>query len=86
MYYYNGNYYEGELIKGTEIKHGRGLYIAKDYIYEGYWKNDQYHGRGLKIYDDGGYFLCGWDNGEEYGDGIKRISGIVEPVVFCKNN
>jgi hypothetical protein len=36
--YQDGWYYEGEVIKGTEIYHGRGLLIGRR-LYEGYFKN-----------------------------------------------
>ena len=39
----NGDYYEGEFVKGTLIREGRGMYInfAVPYLYQGYWQNDQ---------------------------------------------
>ena len=40
--YYSGKYYEGEVIKGTTIRHGRGFLISETF-HEGYWKNDNYH-------------------------------------------
>ena len=36
--YQDGWYYEGEVKKGTEIYHGRGLLIGRR-LYEGYFKN-----------------------------------------------
>lgn len=60
----NGDFYEGEWIKGTQIRNGKGtLYLKSGVIYEGEFVNNLYHGKGKLNYLDGriyqGEFLNG---------------------------
>ena len=71
---YADGYYEGEVLKGTEIRHGRGLWIG-ECLYEGYWRNDKRHGKGLFIFDDGNYTLGDFRDGKPYGEQIESING-----------
>jgi hypothetical protein len=41
--------YEGEFKKGTKIKHGRGVQIYENIVYEGYWFENQRSDRGRAI-------------------------------------
>jgi hypothetical protein len=43
--------YQGEYLKDTNVKQGRGIYMCKDgTIYEGYWRNNKYHGKGRMMH------------------------------------
>ena len=53
-------YYEGEVLKGTSIRHGRGLLIMYPVLMEGYWKNNKRHGRVLTISLSGVYDISEW--------------------------
>ena len=78
----DGRYYEGEVIKGTIIRQGRGFRYGPSF-YEGYWKNDQQHGKGLKIYQNGNYYLGDWQYSVNYGDSIQRVNGKISRIVTC---
>ena len=47
----NGDEYEGDLIDGRYNGYGE-LKFANGDIYKGYFKNDSYDGKGVKIYFD----------------------------------
>ena len=57
---------------GTETVQGRGLFICDYYIYEGYWKNDKFNGKGLYIFDSGNYCLGDFTDGTRHGEIIER--------------
>ena len=69
--YNDGNLYEGEVKKGTEIKHGRGFIISET-LYEGYWRNNNPHVKGLLIRQDGTYSLREYRDGKFYGESIDK--------------
>ena len=59
----------GECRKGTEIKHGKGKMILQDEsVYEGYFKNNLFHGHGRMIGLKGVY-IGDWQNGVRCGNG-----------------
>ena len=62
----NRDDYEGE-VDADGNRHGRGICINKDgYLYEGWWKNDKYHGHGREIVGfDGSYYIGEWEEGKE---------------------
>jgi len=70
-------YYCGEWLIGTNLKHGRGIYCYKNKnLYEGFWVNNRIHGKGRMISKN--YIYQGsWIQGEATGRGI---------VIDTKNN
>jgi hypothetical protein len=57
------NIYFCEYRPGTEIREGRGVQWNGSQMYECYWKNNNYHGMLRRIYADGTYFLCLYNQG-----------------------
>jgi hypothetical protein len=40
------------------MRNGQGVFISvKGNVYDGEWKNDQRHGKGQKIYDNGDKYI-----------------------------
>lgn len=77
---YDGYYYEGEVKKGTSIRHGRGFMIGKyrdsnkEFLAECFWKNDKEHGKCMEI--DGPFiYLSDYTEGERYGERVEIIDG-----------
>jgi hypothetical protein len=66
----------GKLVfRGTTIqgkRHGYGVEWNpfEKYTYEGDFENDNYHGHGSKIYEDGRAYTGGFRNGIEHGEGV----------------
>ncbi len=56
--YQTGEYYEGEVLKGLGSRQGKGLWITKNFLYEGYWWRDVVHGKGLVIFQDGKFIIA----------------------------
>ncbi len=65
--YQDGHYYEGEVLKGMKVRHGKGLYIGEDRLFEGYWKKNKLHGKILNIDEFGDYNISDYQNGIRYG-------------------
>jgi len=63
-------WYWGEWLAGTDIKHGRGIYWYRDKnIYEGFWINGKINGKGRMISKN--YVYQGnWINGNATGKGV----------------
>ena len=62
--------YSGQLKEGTEIKEGIGIVvISNGAIYEGFWKNDTFNGKGRFIWDTGEYYIGDWKDGKRHGYG-----------------
>jgi len=58
---YPGGYtYEGEVKAGTEVWHGRGVYVrasgGEEQMHEGWFKDGNRHGRGRSIWQDGSVY------------------------------
>ena len=66
----NGAKYEGEWLKDTEIRDGRGVQIWSDGSrYEGYWRNNRANGRGRLIHADGDIYEGEWLDDKAHGFG-----------------
>ncbi len=64
----NGCTYEGEWLKGTDIRHGKGALIGSDgTIYEGMWKDDKCNGKGRLIRTDGDIYQGDWKDNKAHG-------------------
>lgn len=67
----NGAKYEGEWIKDTDIRDGRGIQIWLDGSrYEGYWKNNKANGLGRLIHADGDIYEGDWKDDKAHGNGV----------------
>ncbi|CAD8187394.1 unnamed protein product [Paramecium octaurelia] len=60
--------YYGEWFQ--QKRNGFGFLICDDFIYEGYWLNDVYHGDGRMISNDGNIYIGEFKNGQFSGDGF----------------
>lgn len=68
-----GAQYEGEFLKGTNIREGKGKQIWADgSVYEGYWKNSKANGRGRLIHADGDIYEGEWKDDKADGFGVYR--------------
>ena len=66
----NGAKYQGEWIKGTNIRQGKGVQIWSDGSkYEGWWRNNKANGKGRLIHADGDVFEGQWKNDKAHGTG-----------------
>jgi hypothetical protein len=66
----NGAKYEGEWIKGKDVRDGRGIQIWQDGSrYEGYWRNNRACGRGRLIHSDKDIYEGEWLNDKAHGYG-----------------
>ena len=62
--------YQGECQKGTQIRHGRGLFKWADgEKYIGYWANNKREGPGLNYYSNGNLYVGMYKNGKKEGKG-----------------
>lgn len=69
----NGAQYEGQYLKSTNIREGRGKQIWADgSIYEGFWKNSKANGRGRLVHADGDIYEGDWSDDKADGYGIYR--------------
>ena len=61
----------GEVIKGTKILHGRGIYISKSLgvLVKGYFFDGKQNGKSEMIFSDGGNFEGEFLNGVKFGKG-----------------
>ena len=64
------NFY-GEVIKGTKILHGRGIFVDKNsgVLLRGIFRNGIPHGKGEMIYGDGQIYEGEFKNGCKFGEG-----------------
>ncbi|CAD8095227.1 unnamed protein product [Paramecium primaurelia] len=69
--------YYGEWFQ--QKRNGFGFLICDEFIYEGYWLNDVYHGDGRMISNDGNIYIGEFKNGQFSGDGFYLNS---EQVVY----
>jgi len=73
LYSNNGDYYEGEFLKGK--KEGYGIIIYKNGTrYEGIFKNNKHNGYGKLIQLDGEVFIGDWKEGKINGKGVRYHS------------
>ena len=64
----NGAKYEGEWLKDTDIRDGRGVQIWLDGSrYEGYWRENKANGRGRLIHADGDVYEGEWKDDKAHG-------------------
>ena len=70
--YENGHFYAGQVNPDTNKREGQGIYVnaQANSIYEGYWLDDEYHGRGREIYSMRAVYEGEWQNGKKHGKGI----------------
>lgn len=67
----NGAKYQGEWIKGSEVRQGKGIQIWSDGSkYEGWWQNNKANGKGRLIHADGDVFEGEWKDDKAHGKGI----------------
>jgi hypothetical protein len=71
---YPGGYiYEGEVKFGTEVWHGRGIYVrvsgGEEQMHEGWFKDGNRHGRGRSIWQDGSVYDGELNQGRKDGFG-----------------
>jgi hypothetical protein len=60
--------YVGQWLIGTSVKTGKGKIQLKDgSVYEGWWKEDKYHGRGRLIHPNGDCYEGMWQEGKAQG-------------------
>ena len=75
----NGEY---DLFKGFINKNnyfsGLGCYITDNYLYNGYFQNNEYNGKGVMINKDGSSLYGDWVNGVCNGKGILKINNQYE--------
>ena len=58
--------YEGELKKNTNVREGLGKLIKPQGYYEGWFKDDKYHGYGRMVLDEcGGVYEGLWVHGKK---------------------
>lgn len=57
---------------------GKGCYITNNYIYNGFFQNNEFYGKGLMIYMDGSSLFGDWVNGVCTGKGILKINNQFE--------
>ena len=60
--------YEGEFIDGK--LNGRGKMTSKTCWYEGFFRNNLEHGKGLKVYSNGNKYRGMWADGYPDGHGV----------------
>ena len=66
-----GNHYEGEVIRGTEIKQGKGILVCpKGTVYEGYFHDNRFHFRGRMIWEHGSSHVGQYKYGDKDGYGV----------------
>ena len=71
-----------DLFKGSVNKSnnfsGKGIFIASDYIYKGFFQDNEFNGKGLMIYNNGSSLFGDWANGVCTGKGYLRINNQYE--------
>lgn len=66
--------YTGEVQNGKANGYGEAGTFFKgkaDGNYKGYWKDNTFHGKGVKTYGDGGKYDGNWLNGKQQGQGVQ---------------
>jgi hypothetical protein len=76
LIYDNGEYYEGEWMRGK--RHGKGIYVYIDGSrFEGSWENDRINGEGTSWYPNGNRYQGEWSSGRINGRGKKLMTHTV---------
>lgn len=77
--YEDSSIYYGEWLKGSKLRHGRGIQLWEDGTrYEGYFENNKANLKGKLIHSDGDIFEGNWFNGKAEGFGVyKHIDGSI---------
>lgn len=70
--------FKGSINKNNNFFTGKGCYIANDYIYYGYFQNNEFNGKGIMINKDGSSLFGDWVNGICTGKGILKINNLYE--------
>ena len=70
------SHYEGERNQNGE-NHGYGIHYTIDYMYEGYWFNNKFHGEGLLYIYSGDFYDCTWQHGVIQGIGRIKKNGVI---------
>jgi len=70
--------FKGSINKNNNFFTGKGCYITNDYIYNGFFQNNEFNGKGLMINKDGSSLFGDWVNGICTGKGILKINNLYE--------
>jgi hypothetical protein len=75
----DNNYYlyKGSMNKNYDFS-GKGYQITNNYLYYGYFKNNEFNGKGLLINKDGSILFGDWVNGACTGKGVLKINNKLE--------
>ena len=67
----NGAKYDGQWIKGSDVRAGKGVQIWSDGSkYEGWWIDNKANGKGRLIHADGDVYEGDWREDKAHGFGI----------------
>lgn len=75
--YLNQGYYLGQAQPLSELREGRGVWLSSplNQMYEGYWKNDQFSGKGRLISQESGDAYMGqFRQGKRHGPGFLTLN------------
>ena len=74
---YNDGFYEGEFIYDKREGKGKKTWTdgpSKGDVYDGEWKNDKMHGKGIYKYHNGKEYNGEWNCGDMHGWGIMKYT------------
>lgn len=74
--YKDGSTYTGQYRFG--LRHGRGRQVFEDGVYDGWWKDDLYHGPGKLIQNEDDVFIGSFANGKKHGRGSLTVPDKVD--------
>ena len=69
----DGEYFR-QMKDGQRNGKGRFIWVTKGDMYEGDWKDDMMHGKGLYIFSNGKVYYGDWFEGEMHGKGVMKYS------------
>jgi hypothetical protein len=69
--------YKGSMNKNNDLS-GKGYQITNNYLYYGYFQNNEFNGKGLLINKDGSILFGDWVNGACTGKGVLKIKNKLE--------
>ncbi len=78
----NGNVYDGEWENGSMNGMGVQFNIRGKWRYEGQHKDDKRHGSGIYHFEDGTFYIGGFENGDFHGFGSLN-SADDQKVIKC---
>lgn len=70
-------FYKGSVNKENDLE-GKGSYITNDYLYYGFFQNNQFNGKGILVNKDGSSLFGDWVNGVCTGKGILKVNNLFE--------